>query len=269
MRLLEVGIGPVQGVADPILAEALGLGPELPGNGHVAGAARRSDPVLVDVVAEVDDHVEVFLGHPVVRGVVAGRPVLARREREREGIEGEHRPRVSSWSGPRGSRGRRLGTGRSTRSTAGAPAPRRGRSAPAHGGRPRSPTPRRSTSIRRGPPPNPPRPDRRHPAGVLERVGSQAGPEHDAVGSRVSGGHAQRERVRTGRSRRPHGPGRQLRQAERRGHTGRELQESAAVDRRKDLGAGWSGCHRRTSSSDATPRWIGLSRPRERPQTTW
>jgi hypothetical protein len=87
MRLLEVGVGPVQPVTDPVLPETGGLGPESAGDRHVPCSAGRSDPVFVDVVIEVHDHVEILFGHPVVGGVEARLPVLAGSEGEPQLLE--------------------------------------------------------------------------------------------------------------------------------------------------------------------------------------
>lgn len=80
MRLLQRLLGLVQAVLEPVAGEREGLGVELGVGGDTApvGAHAR----LVDVVAEVDDEVEVLLGHVVVRCVVAVLPRLAGGERE-------------------------------------------------------------------------------------------------------------------------------------------------------------------------------------------
>ena len=268
MDLLKIGIAPVEGVADPVLLQLRRLGAELCGHRHVPRPAGGSDPVLVDVVAEVHDDVEVLLGEPAIGGVVAGLPVLARGEGERERTQRCARCRC------------RLGSTDGAHVVAGAEpievlAPRlesvhldvHGMSElPWRDGGPGRHDARHR--LVRGDLPVDLHGAGPHPAVELQRARREPGPEHDAIRARVARGDAERERVGARRSRCPRDPGRQLRQAERRGRAGRELQESAAVDLGKDLGSRESGCHRRTSSSDATPRWTGLSRSRERPQTT-
>ena len=70
VRGLEVGVGLVEGVADPIARQVGGLPADVE-----AGPARPGR-VLVDVVAEVDDHVHVVVGEVPVGGVEAALPAL-------------------------------------------------------------------------------------------------------------------------------------------------------------------------------------------------
>ena len=83
MRLLKVGIRLVERVLEAVALERDALRRERSGNIGVAHPAR-ADPVLVDVVAEVDDEVEVLLRHSAVRRVEPVVPLLAGRERERQ-----------------------------------------------------------------------------------------------------------------------------------------------------------------------------------------
>ena len=75
---LEVRVGFVLGVAVAIVVERGELGADVLANAALAGRA------FIDVVAEVDDQVEVLLGHVLVGGEEAGFVVLAGGEGEAE-----------------------------------------------------------------------------------------------------------------------------------------------------------------------------------------
>jgi hypothetical protein len=87
VRLLEVGVALVQGVAKAVLPQPFRLPPHVGGHVHSTSVAIGTDGVLVDVVAEVHDDVEILLGHPPVGRVEARSPVLARGERESEQVQ--------------------------------------------------------------------------------------------------------------------------------------------------------------------------------------
>ena len=80
MRRLEERVGPVLGVADPIVVQARDLRAQVLPDLPVPAA------VLVDVVAEVDDQVELVPGHVLVGGEQALLVVLARCEGEPERV---------------------------------------------------------------------------------------------------------------------------------------------------------------------------------------
>ena len=77
VRLLEVRVGLVEGVLEAVALEGEALRRERRGDVGVSHAAR-ADPVLVDVVAEVDDEVDVLLGHLPVRRCRTRRPTSGR-----------------------------------------------------------------------------------------------------------------------------------------------------------------------------------------------
>jgi hypothetical protein len=161
-------------------------------------ATDRSGPgALVDVVAEVDDQIQVLGRHVLVRGEVALGVVLATREREAQRAE----------PGP----GARRGTGAPYRADlVGDPEP-----VPVHAVRPQAVhlgvyrmRPRRRGTFDAAAddpaevfvlghlPPHVGRAAGHAPEPVDgERVGRQAGPEHDTVRRRIPGRHAQCEHV--------------------------------------------------------------------------
>src|SRR5690606_14084415 len=77
--LLEIRVGPVLAVPDPVVGQRGDLMRRL-----VAAADIALRRALVDVVAEVDDQVEVLVGHMPVRGEIARRVILTGCERESE-----------------------------------------------------------------------------------------------------------------------------------------------------------------------------------------
>jgi hypothetical protein len=92
---LEQRVTLVEGVADPVVVDRLdlrrGVLPARHGEGAVVAG---SVLVLVDVVAEEEDNVQVLLRHVAIGGVMAGQPVLARREGKPEPVQrGAHRRR--------------------------------------------------------------------------------------------------------------------------------------------------------------------------------
>jgi hypothetical protein len=82
--LLQVGVGLVERVLEPVAGERAALLAQGAGDLDLAIAAGGGDAAFVDVVAQVDDEVDVLLGHPPVRRVETVLPRLAGRERERE-----------------------------------------------------------------------------------------------------------------------------------------------------------------------------------------
>jgi hypothetical protein len=89
---LQVGVGLVEGVPDAVAGKVGRLGAD------VAANQARPRAVLVDVVPEVQDHVEVLLGQVPVGGVVAALPALAAHHGERETLQ--RRPWVGAGLGP-------------------------------------------------------------------------------------------------------------------------------------------------------------------------
>lgn len=81
---LEVRVGLVQRVLEPVALERLGLGDELGRQVRVPRAGVVGDPVLVRVVAEMDDEVVVLASDLAVGGIEAVVPLLAGDEAERE-----------------------------------------------------------------------------------------------------------------------------------------------------------------------------------------
>ena len=76
MRLLQVGIGLVQRVAHPVIVDGRNLVADM--RSHLTFARA----TLVDVVAQMNDQVEVFAGHVLVSGVQPALVVLAGGEGE-------------------------------------------------------------------------------------------------------------------------------------------------------------------------------------------
>ena len=191
----QVRVGLVLRVADAVVLERSDLRPDMLADLAVAARA------LVDVVAEVDDQVEVVLGHVLVGGIQARLEVLARGEGEPQLIG--LRARGGHGAGP-GDRAlgvagaeavpvRAVGVqaihldvdrvaelGRGDRRAAAHDLLHRvvGRELPAH------------LDVLGG-----------HPAARLQRLGGQACPEDDPAGGRVARRDADGERV--GRERRP------------------------------------------------------------------
>ena len=85
---LEVGVGLVLGVPEPV------VGAGRPARRRRGGGAGCAGRVLVDVVAQVQDQVEVLLGQVPVGGVVALLEVLAGDEGQVQATEGA--PRVGA-----------------------------------------------------------------------------------------------------------------------------------------------------------------------------
>ena len=163
------------------------------------GVAPAVGAPFVDVVAGVEDEVELLGGDAPVRGEVAGLVVAAAADREAQAID----------RGP----GRRRGLGAADRADLAAgveaieysrpgcepAAPRRARCAPAPAAR--SSVPLRAMSRNARSPATSQRDldvGHRHAAAV-ERLRREARPQHDAVGQRIAGGHAERERIDRGR----------------------------------------------------------------------
>src|SRR4030095_8506241 len=80
VRRLKIGIALVERVTDPILVERAGLRRVV--LAHVVLTPGR----LVDVVAEVEDQVEIVREHVVIRGVVALLVLLAGGDRETKAV---------------------------------------------------------------------------------------------------------------------------------------------------------------------------------------
>ena len=81
---LQVGIALVEAVLDPVTIEGVALHPELVGHRGVPRPAARGDSVLVDVVAQMEDHVGVLVRQVAVGGVEPVGPGGARGERHPE-----------------------------------------------------------------------------------------------------------------------------------------------------------------------------------------
>lgn len=193
----EVGVEAVQGVAVAVLHEVHRLGPQLGGDGDVAHASHGVDGVLVDVVAQVQDQIDVLLGEVPVGGVEALEPRLA-------GDEGE-----VQLPGAAVRRGRGAGAAdraeHSARAEAVVVVPVRLESGDLHvdgvG----------ELGHRAGPSPAYDGPEavvagdlplhvdgvRRHAAAAVGRegLGGETGPQYDPVRPRVAGRHAEGERV--------------------------------------------------------------------------
>lgn len=84
MRGLQVRVGLVERVLQPPPVQITGRLPKHLRDRSLAEPSVGRDPALVDVVAEVENQVQVLLSHPGQRGVVAVRPGLAGGEREIE-----------------------------------------------------------------------------------------------------------------------------------------------------------------------------------------
>ena len=81
VRGLQIGITLVERVADPVVVERVRLG--RPVRAHVVAPPRG----LVDVVADVDDHVEVVRQHVAIRGEEALLVLLAGGDRDAQAID--------------------------------------------------------------------------------------------------------------------------------------------------------------------------------------
>jgi hypothetical protein len=93
----------------------------------------------------------------------------------------------------------------------------------------------------------------RHPAAELEGTRSQSGPQRDPVGARIAGRHAEREGVGArGTGGANHARG-ELRETERGGNAGGELEEPASVHVREGVWERTTGGHHETSCVGATP----------------
>lgn len=102
---LEIGIGFVEGVAEPVVGKGLCLAAEV---GAAADGVFGADAfVLVDVVAEEEDEVEVVLDQVAVGRVVAGLIVLAGGEGKAEAVERG----IGRWGGFGAADGADLGAG--------------------------------------------------------------------------------------------------------------------------------------------------------------
>jgi hypothetical protein len=209
VRPLQVAVGLVERVAQPELVERDGFVGVLRRQLDAPDAAgRRVDAVLVRVVAEEDDQVEVLLGHVGVGVVEALLALLARGVRERHPVE------AVVGRGGRARPGERRGPVAGREPVPVLAAGLQAAHVDVHGVRQVG---RRDGAAA---------PD--HPAHALvaghlpaelevagpaqpavrgQRLGRQAGPEHDAVGQRVAGCDPERERVRLqpGRTRAPAG----------------------------------------------------------------
>jgi hypothetical protein len=231
---LEVAVGLVQGVTDPVAGQVGRLAADV--------AAGQVAPwrVLVDVVAQVQDHVEVVLGQVPVGGVVALLEVLAGHEGQVQANEGAARvgagpgaadpaqvaagpeavPVVAARVEAVHLHVDGVGQGRGGGDAAPAdhvPEPRPGGDLPVDRDRPG-----------------------RHAAAGVERPGRQPGPEHRPGRGRVAGGHPEGERVVRPGARGGPGPRDPLGR-EQGGGAGRPGQEQAATDRRRGRGGliGW------------------------------
>jgi hypothetical protein len=172
------------------------------------GAGRAPWRVLVDVVAQVQDHVEVVLGQVPVGGVVALLDVLAGHEGQVQATEGAARV----GAGPGAADPAQVAAG---------------------------PEPVPVAAARVDLPVDRDRPGR-HPGVGLQGPGRQSGPEHHPGRGGVAGGHPEAERVvRPGAL---GGPGpRDPLGREQGGGAGRPGQEQPATDRRRGRGGifGW------------------------------
>ena len=228
---LEVGVGLVQRVLQPVALERHALGAELLRDRHVAEPAVCVDAVFVDVVTEVHDELEILLGKPPVRRVVALVPALAGGEREGERVD----------RGP----ARRGGHGSPDRTELVAVAEleevlaarleavhldvdrvrelgHRERDAGAH----HAPHPRIL-----GHAPHDRRPAMRHAAVRLERLRCEPGPQDDPGGRRVPRRNAEGERIAAQARRRVGEIAAHLAERGGAGERSGELKETAAVHR--------------------------------------
>jgi hypothetical protein len=249
---LEVAVGLVQGVADPVAGQVGRLAADV--------AAGQVAPwrVLVDVVAKVQDHVEVVLGQVPVGGVVALLEVLAGHEGQVQANEGAARvgagpgaadpaqvaagpeavPVVAARVEAVHLHVDGVGQGRGGGDAAPAdhiPEPRPGGGLPVDRDRPG-----------------------RHAAVGVERPGRQPGPEHRPGRGRVAGGHPEGERVVRPGAR--GGPGNSLRTNQTSWQIGNHLWTAAGTPRVGPLrfpsgGLGAEGRGTRTPSNEVgTPR---------------
>jgi hypothetical protein len=231
---LTVAVGLVQGVTDPVAGQVGRLAADM--------AAGQVAPwrVLVDVVAQVQDHVEVVLGQVPVGGVVALLEVLAGHQGQVQAAEGaarvgagpgaDHPAEVAAGPEPVPVVAARVepvhldvdGVGQ--RRGGGDAAPADHVPEPGAGGH--LPVDRH-------------RPGRQAAAGV-EWPGGQPGPEDDAGRGGVAGGHPEGERVVRPGARGGPGPRDPLGR-EQGGGAGRPGQEQPAADRRRGRGGriGW------------------------------
>jgi competence protein ComEC len=185
---LQIGVGAIEGVALAVALEGHGLGPDDLADGVLLGR------VLVDVVAEMDDDVDILLRHVPVGREVPVLPVLAGREREPDAVD----------VGGRGGRGAGPPDGALPRAGAEAVPVRPRRAQPVDldvdgvGAQRRRVDGVAGADLREalvfGQLVDDADRFGRHPAAGRERIGRQPRPDHDAVVGGIAGGDAQGER---------------------------------------------------------------------------